>query len=221
MATTTVNPLPRTGLPEDGNTKLMLGRAHQEVKSAVHRELLNRIDLEKLGVVQDVRSRQQLLTLINQLVGEQGVPLSITERDRLGRQVLDEVFGLGPLEPLLQDPTVNDILVNNAKTVYVERAGVLEKTTVVFKDNAHLLHIIDKIVSAVGRRIDESSPMVDARLADGSRVNVIIPPLAVDGPVLSIRRFGTTPLNRRRPAGQSRPDSAHARTVAKARYGRG
>jgi len=195
VATETMTP-PSLRLPplEDLNQKLMLGRAHQEVKSAVHRELLNRIDLEKLGVVQDVRSRQQLLTLINQLVSEQGVPLSITERDRLARQVLDEVFGLGPLEPLLQDPTVNDILVNCCKTVYVERAGVLEKTNVVFKDNAHLMHIIDKIVSAVGRRIDESSPMVDARLADGSRVNVIIPPLSVDGPVLSIRRFGATPL---------------------------
>ena len=132
--------------------------------------------------------------MILQLLGEQNTPLSASERDRIAREVLDEVFGLGPLEPLLQDPTVNDILVNTYNTVYVERGGVLETTNVVFKDNAHLMHIIDKIVSAVGRRIDESSPMVDARLADGSRVNVIIPPLAVDGPMLSIRRFGTTPL---------------------------
>ena len=116
------------------------------------------------------------------------------ERQRLANEVLDEVFGLGPLEPLLQDPTVNDILVNTSDTVYVERGGVLESTNVVFKDNTHLMHIIDKIVSAVGRRVDESSPMVDARLKDGSRVNVIIPPLAVDGPILSIRRFGSTPL---------------------------
>jgi len=174
--------------------KFLLGRAQQEVKSAVHRELLTRIDLEKLDVLQDSRSRQTLLAMIHQLLGEQGIPLSVVERDRLSREVLDELFGLGPLEPLLQDPTVNDILVNTHTTVYVERAGVLERTSVAFKDNAHLMHIIDKIVSAVGRRIDESSPMVDARLADGSRVNVIIPPLAVDGPLLSIRRFGNTPL---------------------------
>jgi len=174
--------------------KLLLGRAQQEVKSAVHRELLTRIDLEKLDFLKDPRARQSLLTMIHQLLGEQNIPLSVVERDRLSREVLDELFGLGPLEPLLQDPTVNDILVNTHNTVYVERAGILERTTVVFKDNAHLMHIIDKIVSAVGRRVDESSPMVDARLLDGSRVNVIIPPLAVDGPLLSIRRFGSTPL---------------------------
>jgi pilus assembly protein CpaF len=179
---------------EDRSQKLLVGRAHQEVKSAVHRELLTRIDLQKLGSMQDTRARQQLLLLIHQLVSEQGIPLSVSERDRMAREVLDELFGLGPLEPLLQDPTVNDILVNTFNTVYVERGGVLEKTNVVFQDNAHLMHIIDKIVSAVGRRIDESSPMVDARLADGSRVNVVIPPLAVDGPLLSIRRFGATPL---------------------------
>jgi pilus assembly protein CpaF len=127
-------------------------------------------------------------------VSEQGVPFSASERERLANEVLDEVFGLGPLEPLLQDPTVNDILVNTYESVYVERGGVLEKTNVSFKDNTHLMHIIDKIVSSVGRRVDESAPMVDARLADGSRVNIIIPPLAVDGPILSIRRFGTTPL---------------------------
>jgi pilus assembly protein CpaF len=172
----------------------LLGRAQQEIKSAVHRELLTRIDLEKLDFLQDPRSRQSLLAMIHQLLGEQNTPLSVVERDRLAREVLDELFGLGPLEPLLQDPTVNDILVNTFSTVYVERGGVLERTPVTFKDNAHLMHIIDKIVSGVGRRIDESSPMVDARLADGSRVNVIIPPLAVDGPLLSIRRFGNTPL---------------------------
>jgi len=121
-------------------------------------------------------------------------PLSANERERLSREVLHEVFGLGPLEPLLQDPTINDILVNTHKKVYVERGGVLEKTNVVFKDEPHLRHIIDKIVSNVGRRVDESSPMCDARLADGSRVNVIIPPLAVDGPILSIRRFAKIPL---------------------------
>lgn len=180
--------------PEPRPHKLLLGRAQQEVKSAVHRELLTRIDLEKLDFLQDPRARQSLLAMIHQLLSEEGIPLSVLERDRLAREVLDELFGLGPLEPLLQDPTVNDILVNTHNTVYVERAGVLERTSVVFKDNAHLMHIIDKIVSGVGRRVDESSPMVDARLADGSRVNVIIPPLAVDGPLLSIRRFGNTPL---------------------------
>jgi len=172
----------------------LLGRAQQEVKSAVHHELIKKVDLEKLLFMQDTRARQTLLTLILPLVSEQGIPLSASERERIANEVLDEVFGLGPLEPLLQDPTVNDILVNTHDTVYVERGGILEKTNVAFKDQTHLMHIIDKIVSSVGRRVDESSPMVDARLADGSRVNVIIPPLAVDGPILSIRRFGTTPL---------------------------
>ncbi len=170
-------------------------KVRHELKAAVHHELIKRIDLEKLGVLQGNRGGQsQLLIVIQQLIGERGIPLSAAERDRLAQEVLDEVFGLGPLEPLLQDTTVNDILVNTYKTVYVERRGLLEKTNVVFKDNAHLMHIIDKIVSAVGRRVDESSPMVDARLADGSRVNIIIPPLAVDGPLLSIRKFGSTPL---------------------------
>ncbi len=170
-------------------------KSQQEIKSAVHHELIKRMDLEKLGFIQENRAaRLQLLGLIQQLIGEQGVPLSANERDRLGNEVMDQVFGLGPLEPLLQDSTVSDILVNTFDTVYVERRGILEKTSVVFKDNIHLMHIIDKIVSAVGRRIDESSPMVDARLKDGSRVNIIIPPLAVDGPILSIRRFGSVPL---------------------------
>src|ERR1700730_13575405 len=167
----------------------------QQLKAAVHKELINRIDLEKLSEIELTRAgQQQLFLLIQQLVGEQGVPLSGTERDRIAQEVLDEVFGLGPLEPLLNDPTVSDILVNTFSSVYVERRGVLEKTSITFKDNRHLMHIIDKIVSGVGRRVDESSPMVDARLKDGSRVNVIIPPLAVDGPILSIRRFGSTPL---------------------------
>ena len=185
--------VPFVGLANRG-PKQMVGRSQQEVKSAVHRALINKLDLEKLFFMEDARARQQLLGVIFQLVSEQGIPFSAMERDRIANEVLDEVFGLGPLEPLLQDPSVNDILVNTANTVYVERGGVLEPTDVVFKDNTHLMHIIDKIVSAVGRRVDESSPMVDARLKDGSRVNVIIPPLAVDGPILSIRRFGTTPL---------------------------
>jgi pilus assembly protein CpaF len=167
----------------------------QQLKSAVHTVLIQRLDLEKLDEIQKTSSgQQQIFALIQQILIEQGVPLSMTERDRLAQEVLDEVFGLGPLEPLLNDSTISDILVNTFNSVYIERRGVLEKTTVTFKDNRHLMHIIDKVVSAVGRRVDESSPMVDARLKDGSRVNVIIPPLAVDGPILSIRRFGSKPL---------------------------
>jgi len=169
-------------------------KAYQEIKSALHRNLLSSIDLEKLNYLDDNRARNQILLVIQERVSHSDTPLSASERERLSREVLDEVFGLGPLEPLLQDPTISDILVNTYSSVYVERAGMLEETSVVFKDNVHLMHIIDKIVSAVGRRVDESSPMVDARLPDGSRVNVIIPPLAVDGPILSIRRFGTVPL---------------------------
>jgi pilus assembly protein CpaF len=167
----------------------------QQLKSAVHTELIQRLDLEKLDEIQQTRAgQQQIFVLIQGILTEQGIPLSAAERDRLAQEVLDEVFGLGPLEPLLNDPTISDILVNTYNSVYIERRGRLEKTNVVFKDNKHLMHIIDKVVSAVGRRVDESSPMVDARLKDGSRVNVIIPPLAVDGPILSIRRFGSTPL---------------------------
>ena len=148
--------------------------------------------------------QQQLFVVIQQIINEQGVPLSATERDRLAQEVVDEVFGLGPLEPLLKDDTISDILVNTYNSIYVERRGVLEKTTLTFQDNRHLLHIIDKIVSGVGRRVDESSPMVDARLPDGSRVNAIIPPLAVDGPILSIRRFGSNAAGRGGSAAQSR-----------------
>jgi pilus assembly protein CpaF len=184
-------PLPLDGI---GGANPLLGRVQQEVKSAVHRELIDKVDLEKLLYMGDSRGRQQLQKLIVQLVGEHGVPFSATERGRIASEVMDEVFGLGPLEPLLQDPTVTDILVNTASVVYVERGGVLERTNVVFKDEHHLMHIIEKIVSKVGRRVDESSPMVDARLPDGSRVNAIIPPLAIDGAILSIRRFGTDPL---------------------------
>ncbi len=148
-------------------------KIQQEIKSAVHQGLIKRLDLEKIALMhENPASQQQLLAVIHQLIGEQNIPLSAAERDRLAQEVLDEVFGLGPLEPLLQDPTVNDILVNTYNSVYVERRGVLEKTAVVFKDDRHLMHVIDKIVSAVGRRVDESSPMVDARLKDGSRVNV-------------------------------------------------
>ncbi len=170
--------------------------ARSALRTAVHNDLIKRMDLQKLALIQadTAGGRQRLLGIIQQFVAEQGVPLSANDRDQVATEVLDEVFGLGPLEPLLHDPSINDILVNTFDTVYVERRGVIEKTNVTFRDNAHLMHIIDKIVSAVGRRIDESSPMVDARLLDGSRVNIIIPPLAVDGPLVSIRRFGKSPL---------------------------
>src|SRR2546426_2692948 len=170
-------------------------KVYQELKSSVHRDLLNKIDVEKVATMRDERTRSQALAVIQDLVANLQTPLSGRERERLSLEVLDEVFGLGPLEPLLQDPGINDILVNGHKQVYVERAGMLEETNIRFKDDTHLMHIIDKIVSGVGRHIDESSPMVDARLADGSRVNVIIPPLANDGPHLSIRRFGHIPVS--------------------------
>src|ERR1700757_2372194 len=169
-------------------------RAYQELKTTLHRELLSQIDLEKLTTLEDVRARSQVREVINALIVKLDTPLSTGEKDRLAREVLHEVFGLGPLEPLLADATINDILVNTAKQVYVERAGILELTNVAFKDDAHLRHIIDKIVSNVGRRVDESSPMCDARLEDGSRVNVIIPPLSIDGPSISILRFGRVPI---------------------------
>jgi pilus assembly protein CpaF len=179
----------------NGAARTIGDNVQQHIKTAVHKELIKRIDLDKLGDMQETPgAQQQLFAVIQQIINEQGVPLSSAERDRLAQEVVDEVFGLGPLEPLLKDDTISDILVNTCNSIYVERRGVLEKTTLTFQDNRHLLHIIDKIVSAVGRRVDESSPMVDARLPDGSRVNVIIPPLAVDGPILSIRRFGANPL---------------------------
>src|SRR5438067_179831 len=169
-------------------------RSQQELKSSLHRQLLSKVDLEKLTSLQDVRARTQVQSVIYDLIGAANVPLSGAEKDRLCREVLHEVFGLGPLEPLLQDSSISDILVNTHRQVYIERGGMLELTNVVFKDAAHLRHIIDKIVSNVGRRVDESSPMCDARLDDGSRVNVVIPPLAIDGPIMSIRRFGRTPI---------------------------
>jgi len=169
-------------------------RAYQDLKHGIHRYLLNKLDLEQIAAVPDDRTRFQVFAVIQDVVAHLKAPLSAPEKDLLSREILEEVFGLGPLEPLLQDPAVSDILVNGAKEVYVERGGMLEETKVVFKDDAHLMRVIQKIVSAIGRRVDESSPMVDARLADGSRVNVILPPLALDGPHLSIRRFGHTPI---------------------------
>jgi pilus assembly protein CpaF len=160
------------------------------VKTAIHRKLIQKLNLDKLTEVNRDDVRREVSLILESLVHNDSTPMNLQERERLVQEVLDEVFGLGPLEPLLADPTVSDILVNTYKRVYVERKGMLEQTAVQFRDDTHLMGIIDRIVSAIGRRIDESSPMVDARLADGSRVNAIIPPLSVDGPVLSIRRFG-------------------------------
>jgi pilus assembly protein CpaF len=169
-------------------------RSHQELKLRIHRELIDRIDLSNLGRMDQESANTELRAAIAQLIDEQTVPLSQRNREQLNQEILHEVHGLGPIEPLMSDPDVCDILVNTPKQVYVERGGKLELTAVAFRDDAHLLQIIDRIVSRVGRRIDESSPMVDARLPDGSRVNAIIPPLALDGPLLSIRRFGRDPL---------------------------
>jgi pilus assembly protein CpaF len=170
---------------------------YQQVKADLHRKILDRLDLEKLGRTNSETAREEVLILIRTSVNSEAVPLSFAERERLAREILDEIFGLGPLEPLLKDPSISDILVNRFDKVYIERSGKLEPTGLSFKDNGHLMQIIDRIVSRVGRRIDESSPMVDARLADGSRVNAIIPPLAIDGACLSIRRFGRDPITAR------------------------
>jgi pilus assembly protein CpaF len=170
---------------------------YQQVKADLHRKILDRLDLEKLGRSTGDSAREEVLVLIRNSVNSEVVPLSFAERERLSREILDEIFGLGPLEPLLKDHTISDILVNRFDKVYIERAGKLELTLLSFKDNQHLMQIIERIVSRVGRRVDESSPMVDARLPDGSRVNAIIPPLALDGACLSIRRFGRDPVTAR------------------------
>jgi pilus assembly protein CpaF len=165
-----------------------------EWKRRIYDRLLEIADLSLLASIEKSKARTQIREITQRLFTEQGAPLALPQRQLLARRIEDEVLGLGPLEPLLNDPTVSDILVNGCNSVYVERRGKLEPTTITFHDDAHLMNIIDRIVSAVGRRIDESSPMVDARLADGSRVNAIIPPLAIDGPVLSIRRFAVERL---------------------------
>jgi pilus assembly protein CpaF len=164
------------------------------VKSAIHRRLIQKLNLDRLSEIKREDVRREVSQILEALVVGESTPMNLQERERLAQEVLDEVFGLGPLEPLLNDPTVSDILVNTYRHVYIERNGILESTSIQFRDDAHLMGIIDRIVSAIGRRVDESSPMVDARLADGSRVNAIIPPLCVDGPCLSIRRFGRDPL---------------------------
>src|SRR5438094_2458569 len=164
-------------------------REYIELKANVHKKLLNRLNLEALAQADRNRAENEIRTLVVQLVNEEGTPISLGERDTLFNELIDEVFGLGPLEPLLRDPSISDILVNTYKHVFVERAGKLDRVSATFQDDRHLMRVIDRIVSAVGRRVDDSSPMVDARLPDGSRVNAIIPPLAVDGPLVSIRRF--------------------------------
>jgi pilus assembly protein CpaF len=160
------------------------------VKTAIHRRLIQKLNLNRLSEIRREDVRREVSQILETLVVDESTPMSLQERERLSLEVLDEVFGLGPLEPLLADPTISDILVNTYRHVFIERRGILEATGIQFRDDAHLMSIIDRIVAAIGRRVDESSPMVDARLADGSRVNAIIPPLAVDGPCLSIRRFG-------------------------------
>src|SRR5947199_3221532 len=160
-----------------------------ELRANIHRKLLNRLNLEALAQADRTRAESEIRTLLHELLSEEGAPLNLNERETLFVEILDDVFGLGPIEALLRDPSISDILVNGYKNVFVERAGMLEKMTTNFQDDRHLLRVIDRIVSAVGRRVDDSSPMVDARLPDGSRVNAIVAPLAVDGALLSIRRF--------------------------------
>ena len=181
-------------LKNAGRPKSALKPEYQELKFTLHRKLLDKINLEALATIDNQRVRAEVRQALIALIDAEPTLLSALEKQQICDEVLDEVFGLGPLEPLLQDPTISDILVNGSKQVYVERKGVLELTSVTFRDDAHLLRIIDKIVSQVGRRVDESNPMVDARLLDGSRVNAIIPPLALDGPVMSIRRFSQDKL---------------------------
>ena len=161
-----------------------------ELKSEIHRKLIGVLNLERVSSIPKDRLRAEIGRVVERLLEDERTPMTAAEQNRMIEEVLDEVLGLGPLEPLLKEPSIPDILVNRFDKVYIERAGKLSLTSVRFKDNAHLLHIIEKIVSQVGRRIDEAQPIVDARLLDGSRVNAIIPPLALDGPSLSIRRFG-------------------------------
>ena len=166
----------------------------EKLKTELHRTLISKLDLEKLSRVNSVQAREAVSNMIHEMIVNQRVPLSFEQQARVQDDLLDEVFGLGPLEPLLKDQSISDILVNDKDHVFVERRGILKRVNVSFRDDRHLLQIIDRIVSRVGRRVDESTPMVDARLPDGSRVNAIIPPLALDGPAVSIRRFGTGPL---------------------------
>src|SRR5439155_15597984 len=177
VSTRAATPTPRAQQPAR--------REYIELKANVHTKLLNRLNLEALAQADRTRAENEIRTLVIQLVNEEGIAISLGERDTLFGELIDEVFGLGPLEPLLRDPSISDILVNTYKHVFVERGGKLDRVSATFQDDRHLMRVIDRIVSAVGRRVDDSSPMVDARLPDGSRVKAIIPPLAVDGPLLS------------------------------------
>src|SRR4029078_5187908 len=177
------------GTPTRSVANQPVRQQYLELRAAVHRKLLNRLNLEALANAERSRAEGEIRSLLALLLSEESTPISLTERESLFAEVLDDVFGLGPLEPLLRDAPINDILVNTYRNVFIERKGVLERVTATFQDDAHLMRVIDRIVSRVRRRVDDSSPVVDARLADGSRVNAIIPPLAVDGPLLSIRRF--------------------------------
>ncbi len=183
-----------TGTSPAGEDGTYGNQSFQEMKARLHRAIVTWMDLTKLNMLAPDRVQAEVSRLAEDLLLAENAPLSIIERDRLVSEVQHELFGLGPLEPLLADPTISDILVNSYANIYIERRGKLQKTGITFKDNEHLMRVIERIVSTVGRRIDEAQPMVDARLADGSRVNAIIPPLAIDGPVLSIRRFGADPL---------------------------
>jgi pilus assembly protein CpaF len=193
----------KSGSPSSWDQRLLRASSHsranlkpeyQELKFTLHRKLLDKINLEALATIDNQRVRAEVRQAVISLIDNEPTLLSGMEKQQISDEVLDEVFGLGPLEPLLQDSTISDILVNGHKQVYIERKGLLELTSVTFRDDQHLLRIIDKIVSQVGRRVDESTPMVDARLSDGSRVNAIIPPLALDGPLMSIRRFSQDKL---------------------------
>jgi pilus assembly protein CpaF len=187
IPTPTGRPTPQG--PRPGQHPAPPRHQYLELKANVHRKLLNRLNLEALAQSDRARAESEIRTLLGELLADENTPLSLGERELLFMEVIDDVFGLGPLEPLLRDPSISDILVNTHRNVFVERSGRLEKVATNFQDDRHLMRVIDRIVSQVGRRVDDSSPMVDARLADGSRVNAIIPPLAIDGPLMSIRRF--------------------------------
>jgi len=179
--------------PRPGGASTMAARSadrYFELKSEIHRKLIGVLNLERVSSIPKDRVRSEIGRVVERLLEDERVPMTTAEQNKIIEEVLDEVLGLGPLEPLLKEASISDILINRHNKVFIERNGKLSESNVRFKDDAHLLHIIEKIVSQVGRRIDEAQPIVDARLPDGSRVNAIIPPLALDGPCMSIRRFG-------------------------------
>src|SRR5216684_3187051 len=189
-----VRETPGEGTSLGAEEPIYSNQSFQEMKARLHRAIIARLDLTRFNTLSPDRVRAEVSRLAEDLLLADNAPISEIERDRLVNEVHHELFGLGPLEPLLADQTISDVLVNTYSSIYIERRGKLEKTLISFKDDEHLMRVIERIVSTVGRRIDEAQPMVDARLPDGSRVNAIIPPLALDGPVLSIRRFGADPL---------------------------